>query len=959
MPHFPQSVSIYTVINRQTMGTHTAASGESALTTRDATRILLIAVAYFLANRLALYFPDSQKVLSVLWPAGGIALAALLLSPRRQWPAILAGIFVAGNAANLLVGRPLDLSLGYMTANIVESLASAWLIWRWCGPEVRFGRVREVLALVVAAVVVNAGSALIGAGTAAFTGRAPLGAFWFDWWIVDGLGILLITPLIVTWSDFRDLFEDLHWRRVLECLLLIAVLAAAAWSAFHPNYSPHSVSPRPYMVIAVLAWCGLRFGQRTVTLVLVVMTALAVTTKAVNLEPFLSTQETPQERLLTIQIYLAVVGSSGLLLAATYAEAKSAGAQLRAIGDNLPDGAVYQLLRERDGSKRFLYFSAGVEKLLGIPADEIVRDSRAYYSVLLDDDLPGYRAAEQEALRNFTPFRAAYRVRRRDGEVRWIQATSSPHHFGEGRIVWDGILADVTQRRQGDDDLRASEARFRTLIEDAPIAIAVSRNQRLVYASPALRQMFGFTDENLSEGPSIFGFFAERCREEIAQRSARRRQGLPEPREYQSIGVRSDGTEFPILLAVSPMQLPEGPALVAFVTDLTSTRQSEEERARLELQLRQAQKLESIGRLAGGVAHDFNNLLTVINGFSTLLTQKLDNQSRLWAYADQVRRSGERGASLTRQLLAFSRQEVIKPIPLNLNRIIADSGPMVRSLMGEDISLVTRLDPDLGQVLADPAQVDQVILNLAANARDAMPQGGRLEIATHNIDSESAETPARWVTVTVTDTGVGMDEATQQHIFEPFFTTKGVGKGTGLGLATVYGVMQQNGGWIDVKSSSGAGTSFELHFPRIEVQPALPTASEAATPHQVHGGERILLVEDDPAVRDFLRSVLEDRGYHVVEALDGMDALDIARKQRHDIQLLITDVVMPGMNGKQLAERLRQERPTLKVIFLSGYSTDVIGHRGVLERDVAFLQKPVSPEVLAAKVHDVLNGTAV
>jgi PAS domain S-box-containing protein len=654
-----------------------------------------------------------------------------------------------------------------------------------------------------------------------------------------------------------------------------------------------------------------------------------------------------------------VVGGSGLLLAAAYDEAKSAEAQIRAVGDNLPEGAVYQILRERDGHKSFLYLSAGIERITGLSPAEMMLDPYNYYSRVFEEDRAAYVEAESMAVASMTPFRATYRIRRPDNEIRWVQSTSSPRPMREGRIVWDGILTDITQAKQSEDDLRNSEARFRTLIEDAPIAIAVSRNQRLVYASPTLIRMFGIETETLDgHNLSIFDFFAPNCRDEIAQRSGRRRMGLPEPREYESVGQRRDGSQFPILLSVSGIELPEGRAIVAFITDLTRMRQSEEERTTLEQQLRQAQKLESIGRLAGGVAHDFNNLLTVINGFSTLLTQKLDNQSRLWSYADQVRKSGERGASLTRQLLAFSRQEVIKPAPLNLNRTIADSVPMVRRLMGEDIALSTRLDPELGYVLADSAQIDQVILNLAANARDAMPNGGRLEISTRNVDREQDGNTERWVAVTVTDNGIGMDEATKQHIFEPFFTTKGVGKGTGLGLATVYGVMQQNGGWIDVHSAAGVGTTFELCFPRIEAPVALPTAKELVA-DRVCRGERILLVEDDTPVRDFLRSVLEERGYHVVEALDGPDAVDLARKQRHEIHLLITDVVMPGMNGKQLSERLRQERPSLKVIFLSGYSTAVIGHRGIIERDVAFLQKPVHPEVLIAKVHDVLNGTAV
>jgi PAS domain S-box-containing protein len=931
-------------------------TGASEGINRDATRIVVIAIAYFLADRLALLFPGSQTVLAAFWPAGGIGVAAVLLSPRRQWRAVLAAIFVAGNAANLVAGRPVALSLGYMTANIVESFSCAWIVTRWCGPEVRFRRVREVMALIVAAVLTSAVAASIGVGTVLLTGRSIPG-LWFRWWVEGGLGILLITPLIVTWSDFHGLFRELRWSQLLEGALVTAILGAGGWAAFHPSGRAVFL-PRPYMIIAVLAWCGLRLGPRMVTLVLFEVAAIALTAKAASLDPFFAIQESPQARLVTVQIYLAVVGSSGLLLAAAYSEAKSAGIQLGAIGDNLPDGAVYQILRERNGSKWFLYLSAGIEKITGYSAKEILRDPVLYYGRVLEEDRPAYAAAEEAAVRGWTAFRAVYRIRRRDGAIRWLQATSSPRKVSDGRMIWDGIFTDVTQQKQAEDDLRNSEARFRTLIEDAPIAISVSCNHRIIYASPTLARMFGFEDRTVLDGRVIYDFFAPRCREAIEQRSIRRRQGFPEPLEYETVGQRRDGSEFPIMLNLVPMQFPEGPVMVTFVSDLTVSQQSEEHRAKLEQQLRQAQKLESIGRLAGGVAHDFNNLLTVINGFSILLTQKLDSQSRLWTYAEQIRKSGERGASLTRQLLAFSRQEVIKPIPLNLNRIIADSAPMVRSLMGEDVSLTTSLDPNLGQVLADPAQIDQVILNLAANARDAMPHGGRFEIATRNVETRQEGHSGRWIAVTVTDTGVGMDEATQQHIFEPFFTTKGVGKGTGLGLATVYGVMQQNGGWIEVQSTAGSGTSFELYFPRIEGQPG-PAVVEAAAPDQVHGGERILLVEDDTPVRDFLRSVLEEHGYHVAEALDGPDALEIAAKQRHDIELLITDVVMPGMNGKELAERLRQERPALKVIFLSGYSTDVIGHRGVLERDVAFLQKPVSPEVLAAKVHDVLNGTAV
>jgi PAS domain S-box-containing protein len=671
---------------------------------------------------------------------------------------------------------------------------------------------------------------------------------------------------------------------------------------------------------------------------------------------------TPEERLLSVQLYLAFNAATGLLLGAAYTEAKSAEARVRALGDNLPQGAVYQVMRERDGGKRFLYMSAGIQELTGIAADKMLRDASAFYRLMLEEDRPAFAAAEEAAVRDLTVFQSVFRLRRRDGQVRWVQATSSPRLLGDGRVIWDGIQTDVTEHTQAVDDLRNSEARFRTLTEDAPIAICVAREARLVYVNPTFLKMFRFKSMSECLGRPALDFHAPQCRPEIAERMARRAAGLPEPREYESLGARGDGSEFPIMVAVLRMQFGEGPAMVAFITDLTARRQSEEERTRLEQQLRQAQKLESLGRLAGGVSHDFNNLLTVINGFSMLLTQKLDAHERVWSYAEQIRRAGERAASLTGQLLAFSRQEAIQPVPLNLNATIADSEQMFRSLVGEGISLTTHLDAHLGAVLADPAQIDQILLNLVVNARDAMPDGGSLMIATVNFDGavrndSAGEAPScgRWVTVTIADTGIGMDEHTRQNIFEPFFTTKGVGKGTGLGLSTVYGAMQQNGGWIDVNSQPGAGSSFRLYFPRIDDQP-LPPAREIPHSREAHTGGTVLLVEDEAAVRDFLRVVLEDCHYKVLEARNGVEALAVAAEEIDGIHLLVADVVMPGMNGRELAERLRRDRPALKAIFMSGHSTDVIAHSGALDDDAAFLQKPVSPDALAAKVRDVLAG---
>jgi two-component system, cell cycle sensor histidine kinase and response regulator CckA len=396
------------------------------------------------------------------------------------------------------------------------------------------------------------------------------------------------------------------------------------------------------------------------------------------------------------------------------------------------------------------------------------------------------------------------------------------------------------------------------------------------------------------------------------------------------------------------------------ILDISGRKREEAEKARLEEQLRQAQKLESVGRLAGGVAHDFNNLLTVINGFSAMLLNDLKVSDPSYSYVLEIMNAGDRAASLTKQLLAFSRKQMIDPRVFDLNQTIRQLTPMLQRLIGEDILLKTHLDDSSGTVLADPDQIHQVLMNLAANARDAMRDGGRLDLATTSLelDSEAALAmhpdivPGRYVLMTVTDTGHGIDEPTRQQIFEPFFTTKGVGQGTGLGLATVYGIIRQSRGWIDVVSQVGIGTSFKVYLPQAG-EPDVPEDRGMETATET-GSETILLVEDQPQVRAFAVAALRHYGYRVIEASNGDEALDAAARHSGEIQLLVTDIVMPGMNGIVLAERLTQVTRTLKTLFISGHAADAFAERGVLERDAAFLDKPFSPDALAQKVREVL-----
>jgi PAS domain S-box-containing protein len=385
-------------------------------------------------------------------------------------------------------------------------------------------------------------------------------------------------------------------------------------------------------------------------------------------------------------------------------------------------------------------------------------------------------------------------------------------------------------------------------------------------------------------------------------------------------------------------------------------------RLRMEEQLRQAQKMEGIGRLAGGVAHDFNNLLTVIAGYSGLLEDKLSSDDPLLDYAQQISRASEHAATLTRQLLTFSRKQIIKPKPIDLNVLVGGMKQMLQRLVGEDVEVIADLAPGLGHVRADADQMSQVLINLAANARDAMPEGGRLCVRTAIV--EPGEGPAAddrealsgvAVLLAVSDTGVGMSYETRQNIFEPFFTTKQRGRGTGLGLSTVYGIVKQNRGHIDVRSEPGKGATFSIYLPRIEEAPAIRQGGEPVAA-RVHGSETILVVEDDEGVRRLIVGTLGMCGFQVLQAADGPGALLAATQHAAPIDLLLTDVIMPGMNGKEVADRLAALRPQIKVLFISGYSGELIAKAGVLHPGVAYLPKPFTSDVLAAKVREMLGN---
>lgn len=555
------------------------------------------------------------------------------------------------------------------------------------------------------------------------------------------------------------------------------------------------------------------------------------------------------------------------------------------------------------------------------------------------------------------PFEMEYRLRRHDGEYRWIVDFGRPFNDAEGQFAgYIGSCYDITERKQTEAALRTTEERFRAFMDNLPaVAFLKDVRGRYVYVNHTWERIY-----RRSRSEWYGKVDTELWPAEVARRLVESdRRAMAENRPVEQVhtiptptGEQREWLAFKFPIADASGGLGVGGVAI----DVTERRQLEE-------QLRQSQKLEAIGRLAGGVAHDFNNLLMIVLGTSQRLLHNYSHDHQLRGALEQIKYAGDRAAELTRQLLAFSRKQVIVPKVLDINAIVAGMSPMLRRLLGEDIDLFTSLHPALGPVKMDAGQLEQVLMNLAANARDAMPQGGKLTIETDNVEIKGRHRhdqmvmPGRYAALVVSDTGNGIGAETQPHIFEPFFTTKPQGKGTGLGLSTVYGIVKQSGGYIFVYSEVGQGTAFKVYLPRVDdAIESVRSEQDAAVLPQ--GTETILVVEDEPGVRSLVCAALEQLGYRVLEASLGSQALLMAERHAGPIHLLLTDVVMPQMNGPEVAARLLARRPGVKVLFMSGYADNAIVHHSIIDPGAAFLQKPFDTDVLAYKVRAVLSGLA-
>jgi hypothetical protein len=618
-------------------------------------------------------------------------------------------------------------------------------------------------------------------------------------------------------------------------------------------------------------------------------------------------------------------------------------ARFRLLVDGVRDHALFML----DPEGRVATWNAGAERLKGYAADEIVGRHVSAFFPPEDAGVADRMLAEVRATGRAGS--EGWRVRK-DGSRFWADAVLNAVYDGDRLVGFAKVTRDLSERRH-------AEALLTSILDNVLDAVIGIDDRGTVRSfNRAAERIFGYpAGEVVGRNVSLLMPEPDRSRhDDYLANYLRTGEARIIGIGREVVALRKDGRTFPADLAINEFWLDDKRYFTGVVRDIS-------ERRRLEEQFRQAQKMEAVGQLAGGIAHDFNNLLTIISGYADMLIAGAAPTDPGRPLLEEVRAAGERAAGLTRQLLAFSRKQVLEPQVLDLNDVVRQADRMLRRLIGEDVRLAAVLSPGLSPVKADPGQVEQVLMNLAVNARDAMPTGGKLTIETTSADldegyaaSRPEVLPGRYVLLAVSDTGAGMDAATRARIFEPFFTTKGVGKGTGLGLAMVHGFVKQSGGHIAVYSEPGHGTTFKIYLPAAD-GPRPSGESRRGPAEARRGSETILLVEDEPAVRGLAAMALRAAGYAVLEAAHGGEAVRTAEAHAGPIHLLVSDVVMPELGGRLLAERLTASRPGMKALFVSGYTDDAVVRHGVLEAEVAFLQKPFTPAALTRKVREVLD----
>jgi PAS domain S-box-containing protein len=896
------------------------------------------ALGYVLAAHLGYLFSIRPAGMVVVWPPAGLILGLLLVTGRRHWPAVLAGGVVGNIAADLWWGSTVDVALLASLANGLEALTAAFVATTLAGgtPSVRIAR--HIGVIIFVAIVVNAVTAALGAVVLMRGSGMTFWTGWFVWWTGDGMGQLLVVPVVLAVHERLKRGRTVD-RSSLGAAALLLLVGAVSWlaMAFEPTEgSP--VTANPYMIFPLLLWVAFRFGPPAAAAANIVVAGVTLWFGSQALGRFGAPGFSATDQVLQVWVFLAAVVSTSLMTAAVLCERKAATEQLRLSEARLRKIAenIAEVFWIADAGLRKIHFvSWAYERVWGRSVETLYNDPRSFFAAVHPEDLPQVLQTF-ESLGEGMSFEHEYRVVRPDGTVRRVLDRGVPLPLEPGQTrQYVGFAQDITERHQA----RAEAHLLAQAVESSNELVSVTDlDDRFTFVNPAFCRTYGYTKEEL-----------------LGQTPWLLRPAVDPPATIQDIldasrstgwhgTVRNtcqDGQDVVIDLNTSPIRSPDGRML-----GLLGVGRNITEHTRLEDELRQAQKMEAVGQLAGGVAHDFNNLLTVILGYTQSLLDEPDAPPGWRADVTEIHHAAERAAALTRQLLGFGRREAGRPRAVDAATVMAGVVPMLRRLIGEHISVDVEVSPDeTYPVFADPTQLEQVIMNLCVNARDAMPHGGVLSICVTRENTNDT------VVLAVGDTGTGMDAATLDRIFDPFFTTKDAGQGTGLGLATVHGIVKSLNGVIDVDSRMGEGTTFLIRLPAHDG--GAEAAPDLETKDVVGGSERVLVVEDELAIRQFAGHVLEQYGYAVSSAGSSAQALELFDDE--PIDLLVADIRLPGMSGLELAHTLQRQRPGLRVLFISGYSEYT--HAG---RDHtlpgSFLAKPFDGRTLVAAVRNTLDS---
>ena len=920
---------------------------------RVSIEIALFAGVYFLAGMLGLMTNPDRDV-APIWLPTGLSLGVLWLRGYLYLPGVILGQMAIG----LFMHFSPPVCLAIAAGNGGEAALGLWLLRRHRFNP-RLETIRDVAVLTLLPMpLATLISALTGSGALWLGGVIPtdkLPANTLMWWLGNAVSIAVVTPLILTWWYWWRSPMALSTRR--EVALTVAGLIISSMLAYSMRISGTQDFFLLLISVPFLTIVSLRYSSRGSASAVFAVAIVSLLACLGGASPF--NEPNLPVAYGRLNIFLGVIAINAMILCALMRQRMSFERILRrehetfTVAESLAKIGSFQ----SDEAGKILWWSDEMYRLVGRSPEEPPLDYFHFIERYVHpEDREDQRRLASDVLADpTTRITSRFRIVTADGLLKHIDCQGRPSLDSHGRLAdYIGALQDITDRVSADEALRASESRYRLLADHSSDVITrQSIDGALLYVSPSVVNLVGYTPEEMA-GRRLAAFIH------------------PEDLPY-IMKVFSEITEAPTLMAfrvrhrdgnhpwvevsgnlIRPVDGP--PEIICQLRDVS-------ERKRLEDQMRQSQKMEAVGRLAGGVAHDFNNLLTVINGFSEVLQEMIPEEDAARALVTDIREAGLRAASLTKQLLAFSRRQNVSRRVLDLNDAVRNSQSLLSRLVGDEVRLKFKLSPGRAAILADSGQVDQVLMNLVLNARDAIPGGGEItmSVSQHTVvgEGEPGELPpGDFIVLAVSDTGAGIDEATRALIFEPFFSTKEQGKGSGLGLATVYAIMQQADGRITVESEVGQGTTIRLFWPAIESALPASTVTDSGV-ISLGDGEVILLVEDDNAVRHLTSRMLRDRGYRVLEASDGLEAIRVSERRGVPVDLVVTDVVMPQMNGRELATHLYRMWPKVPVLFLSGYTNDAIFRRSVGEESVELLTKPFTADGLLNKVRELIDAKPV